>query len=142
MKEVQETKPKAIAKEKTGAEKKVAAAKKPVSSKYKRAPVRLWVKACFLGFRRARDNHKPGQALLKIEGVNEESAARYYFGKRVVYIFKGQKKIGKTRFRTIWGRIAKSHGNKGVVIARFSPNLPARAMGATLRVMLYPQRSQ
>jgi len=34
-----------------------------------------------------------------------------------------------------------SHGNNGTLKARFAKNLPARAMGATLRVMLYPQRA-
>ena len=143
MKDVQTGKaPKAIKTSKATGEKTDGIAKKITSGKYKRAPVRLWAKACFLGFRRSRDNHRPNQALIKIEGVNEEKACRYYFGKRVVYIYKAEKSVGGTRFRTIWGRIARSHGSKGVMIARFSPNLPARAMGATLRVMLYPQHGQ
>ena len=41
----------------------------------------------------------------------------------------------------MWGRVAKAHGDNGVVIARFAKNLPPRAMGATLRVMLYPNRA-
>ena len=41
----------------------------------------------------------------------------------------------------MWGRIARAHGDNGVVIARFAKNLPPRAMGATLRVMLYPNRA-
>jgi len=40
----------------------------------------------------------------------------------------------------MWGRIGSAHGNNGVVKARFATNLPPRALGATLRVMLYPQR--
>ena len=58
----------------------------------------------------------------------------------MAYIYKAKNQKNGTKFRTIWGRICKAHGRKGVVIARFSPNLPARAMGATLRVMLFPQR--
>jgi large subunit ribosomal protein L35Ae len=41
----------------------------------------------------------------------------------------------------MWGRVVRSHGDNGVVIARFAKNLPPRAMGATLRVMLYPNRA-
>ena len=107
-------------------------------ARFSGAPIRLWVKSKFLGFRRGREIQRPNQALLKIEGVNDSEAAKYYMGKRVVYIYKAQTKAQGTKFRTIWGRISKSHGGKGVVVGRFSPNLPARAMGATLRVMLYP----
>ena len=106
----------------------------------KKAPTRLWVRSKFLGFRRNRVNQNPHQALLKIEGVNKAQDTQYYLGKRVAYIYKAPVAKQGSRFRTIWGRVSKAHGGKGVVIARFSPNLPARAMGATLRVQLYPQR--
>ena len=111
------------------------------SPKYVKAPVRLWVKAKFLGFRRSREVQRPNQALIKLEGVNDSDSTKFYFGKRVCYIYKAFTKSAGTKFRTIWGRIARAHGKNGVVIARFSPHLPARAMGATLRVMLYPNRT-
>jgi ribosomal protein L35AE/L33A len=44
------------------------------------------------------------------------------------------------KFKTMWGRVASSHGNNGAVKAHFRKNLPPKAIGATLRVMLYPQR--
>ena len=80
------------------------------------------------------------QTILSLEGVNDRSAAQYYFGKRVAYIYKTHSGKAENRFRTIWGRISRSHGNSGAVLARFSTNLPARAIGSTLRVMLFPQR--
>ena len=43
-------------------------------------------------------------------------------------------------YRCVWGRIRRTHGDNGVVRASFANNLPPRAMGATLRVMLYPSR--
>lgn len=42
--------------------------------------------------------------------------------------------------QTIWGKIVTSHGNTGAVLARFTKNLPPRAIGSTLRVMLFPQK--
>ena len=63
-----------------------------------------------------------------------------YYGKRVAYIYKKSSGKKDDKFRTIWGRISRSHGNTGAVIARFAKNLPPRAIGSTLRVMLYPQR--
>jgi large subunit ribosomal protein L35Ae len=71
--------------------------------------------------------------------VNDSAAASYYFGKRVVYIYRTTTGQKDKRFRTIWGRIARAHGNTGAVLARFANNLPPRAIGATLRVMLFPQ---
>ena len=113
-----------------------AATKQP--TKYHGAPIRLWARSKFLGFRRNRDNQCANQAILKIEGVNDAASTKYYLGKRVVYIYKAPTAKQGTKFRTIWGRIGRTHGGKGAVIARFSPNLPAKAMGATMRVMLYP----
>ena len=77
--------------------------------------------------------------LLKIQGVNDKKSSSYYFGKRVAYIYKTTNKDAK--YKCIWGKVAKAHGGNGVVIGRFRSNLPARAMGATLRVMLYPNRA-
>ena len=101
--------------------------------------IRLWVRAKFMGFRRGKREQHEHQALLKLEAVNDTKAAAYYFGKRVVYIYKGKSLKKNTKYRTIWGRIVKAHGNSGTVRAIFKRNLPAHAMGATLRVMLYPQ---
>ena len=107
-------------------------------TRFTKAPVRLWVRSKFLGFRRNRDNQHANQAILRLEGVNDSQSAKYYLGKRCVYIYKAPTYHQGSKFRTIWGRIGRVHGGKGGVIARFSPNLPARAIGATVRVMLYP----
>ena len=94
-----------------------------------------------MGFRRGMRNQHEHQALLSLEGVKDIKAAAYYFGKRVAYIYKAKTIKKNTKFRTIWGRIVKAHGRTGTVRAMFAKNLPAQAMGATLRVMLYPQHN-
>ena len=92
-----------------------------------------------MGFRRGQREQHEHQALLGLEGVNDRKAASYYFGKRVAYVYKAKTIKKNSKFRAIWGRIAKAHGGNGVVRAIFQRNLPAQAMGSTLRVMLYPQ---
>ena len=96
---------------------------------------RLYVKAVFAGFRRNKVWVLNNQAILKLEGLNDKKEAQYYLGKRVVYVYKS-----KSGYRTIWGRIMTQHGNNGLVRAKFLRNLPPRGIGATVRVMLYPQR--
>jgi large subunit ribosomal protein L35Ae len=102
---------------------------------------RLYQKAVFTGFKRGITTQYEQFALLKIKGVNDKKDTSFYFGKRVAYIYKAKNTVNNTRIRAIWGRIVKPHGNNGMVRAQFARNLPPRAMGATLRVMLFPNRS-
>nr|AFR90233.1 L35a ribosomal protein [Sterkiella nova] len=101
----------------------------------------MYTKAVFTGFKRGKSTQSEQFALLKVKGVNDKKDTDFYFGKRVAYIYKAKNTVNNTRFRTIWGKIAKAHGNNGLVRAKFARNLPPRAMGATLRVMLFPNRA-
>ena len=91
----------------------------------------------FVGFRRSKRNQKPHHSLLAIEGVHDSEAAKFYLGKRAVLIRKAQNARNNSRYRTIWGKVIATHGNSGMVRGRFKTNLPACAMGETLRVMMY-----
>ena len=114
--------------------KEVKTEKKVRKANFGKGP-RLYVKAQFAGFRRSKSWVPTNQAILKIEDLNDSKNAHYYLGKRVVYVYKT-----KHGFRTMWGRVTSAHGNNGVVKAKFLTNLPPRAIGATFRVMLYPNR--
>ena len=78
------------------------------------------------------------QNILKLENVQDAKAARWYAGKRVCYIFKAKTEKNGSKLRVIWGRISRPHGTAGGVRAKFSKNLPPKALGAPVRVMLYP----
>ncbi|MCQ2818261.1 MAG: eL33 family ribosomal protein [archaeon] len=107
------------------------AIKKPQTGK----PPRLYLRGVFTGFRRGKRTQDENHALVKIEGLNSRKEAHFYLGKRIVYVYKT-----KNGIKSIWGRICSQHGNSGVVKARFLHNLPPRAIGGLLRVMLYPHR--
>jgi len=117
---------------------KEVAAKKQVSAGQ---PVRLYQKATFVGFKRAQRRQVVQQALLKVEGCNDTKSGTFYHGKRVAYVYKAENKKRGTNHKAIWGKIASSHGNSGLVKAKFANNLPPRHMGGQIRVMLYPNRT-
>ena len=103
-------------------------------------PIRLYARAAILGYTGGRMTRHEKCSLLKIEGVSDKESTDFYLGKRVCYIYKAKNPVNGSRFRTIWGKITRSHGNSGVVRASFRKNLPPKSIGGRARVMLYPSR--
>lgn len=101
---------------------------------------RLYTRGIFLGYRRSKSVQHPNTALIQIEGVKSKQDVLFYLGKRIAYIYKAKKPKNGKRFRVIWGKVARAHGSNGVVRAKFRTNLPPRAIGEGVRVMLYPSR--
>ncbi|KAF5709895.1 hypothetical protein CEK26_000576 [Fusarium fujikuroi] len=118
---------------------------------------RLYVKGRHLSYQRSRHTTRPATSLIKIEGVDDTNAAKYvnmrgmfpvgldtdshdsfYLGKKVAFVYRGQKEIRGTKIRVIWGKVTRPHGNSGVVRAKFTSPLPTKSFGASVRVMLYP----
>ncbi|KAK8813502.1 hypothetical protein WA556_005820 [Blastocystis sp. ATCC 50177/Nand II] len=103
-------------------------------------PTKLYVKGAFLGFRRSKVLQNTNQHLVKMEGVNTKKDAEFYFGKRVVYIYKAPTMKNGSHYRMICGKVMCAHGDNGVVRCIFRRNLPSTAIGKTVRVMLFPSR--
>ena len=80
------------------------------------------------GGRRSKSNQYENTSLVQIEGVNTKEDVAWYAGKRLAYIYKAKTKSSETRYRCIWGKVTRPHGNSGVVRAKFKSNLPPESM--------------
>jgi large subunit ribosomal protein L35Ae len=116
----------------------VAVAKKSVKRAAK--PSRLYAKAVVTGYTRGKSDQKPNHSILKVEGLTTKDDTKFYLGKRVAYIYKAKSLKADSKYRAVWGKITRHHGNSGSVQAKFSRNLPAKSFGAPVRVMLYPSK--
>lgn len=102
--------------------------------------VRLYVKGAVLGYKRSKANQYNHTALIKIDGVVSKDETEFYLGKRIAYIYRAKAEKQGSRYRVIWGKVMRSHGNNGQVRAKFLSNLPPISLGGAVRVMLYPSR--
>ena len=99
---------------------------------------RLYSKGRIVSHTRGKRTIHPNNTLIKIEGVDNTKDATFYLGKRIAYVYRAPTGIRGTKIRVIWGRVTRTHGNSGVVRSKFSSNIPPHAMGASVRVLLYP----
>jgi len=121
-----------------------AAAKKQVNlakdSDVKKTGSRLYVKGVVAGYRRALTKQKTCTSLIKIQGVENATDVPFYLGKKVMYMYRTKTVKDGSRFRVMWGKVCASHGTSGIVRCKFTKNLPPSAIGAPVRIMLFPSR--
>ncbi|CAL3962177.1 hypothetical protein PZA11_000592 [Diplocarpon coronariae] len=99
---------------------------------------RLYVKGRHISYARGKRNTTPGVSLIQIEGVSDTKGANFYLGKKVAFVYRASKEVRGSKIRVIWGTISRTHGNSGMVRAKFRNNLPPKSFGASVRIMLYP----
>ena len=93
-----------------------------------------------MGFKRGQRSQKNDTSLLNVQGVKDRGSATWYHGKRVQFIYKAKNAKTGLNYKCIWGKVTASHGQSGLVRAKFTKNLPPRAVGTAVRVMLYPNK--
>merc|ERR1712138_379517 len=121
-----------------------AQAKKQVakasSTEKAKAGSRLYVKGVVAGYRRALTNQKSHTSLIKIQGVDDSKDLQFYLGKKIIYMYRVKNETKGSKFRVMYGKVCAPHGPSGVARCKFAKNLPPSAIGAPVRIMLYPSR--
>ena len=87
--------------------------------------------------RAGETQHTPGQ-----RAGSSQQELTVPVSQRIAFVYRAQKEVRGSKVRVIWGRVTRPHGNSGVVRSKFRHNIPPKAFGASVRVMLYPSTSE
>ncbi|KAI5188683.1 large subunit ribosomal protein L35Ae [Nematocida sp. AWRm77] len=99
---------------------------------------RVSIPAVFVSHKRSQRNTYPRYALLRIENVQTKAQAEKYVGKAVIlYIPKEKVQLSGYKEREVMGYVHRTHGNSGVVRARFEKNLCPNYIGSHVYVQMY-----
>ncbi|MFH1445706.1 MAG: 50S ribosomal protein L35ae [Nanoarchaeota archaeon] len=85
------------------------------------------MRAIVLSFRRGRHTQTTNQFLLELPGVDTRAMASQFIGRRVLWQSTAGKKI--------YGKITQTHGNSGVLRARFSKGLPGTVLSKNIEIL-------
>jgi len=104
---------------------------------------RVYQPAVVLGYQRCREQQNPNRTLVEIIGCKTKDDARFYLGKRVLFVTSGvnRKKEDETERRTLVGKVVRTHGNSGVVRVKWARNITPNSFGKKCRVLLYPAKN-
>jgi large subunit ribosomal protein L35Ae len=84
------------------------------------------MKGVVLGYQRGKFTSYPKRVIIKVFGVTDKKLAARLVGKQVLWTSpKGEKVLGK---------IIRTHGNKGHVVAVFRKNLPGQAIFSEVEI--------
>merc|ERR1711920_28830 len=103
---------------------------------------RLSVRGLILGFKRARTNQYEHTSLIQLENVCDRKDVDFYKGKKLAYIYKAKTKKMGTKYRCIWGKVTRPHGNSGVVRAKFPRTSPPRLSAPRFAACCTPAASK
>ncbi len=85
------------------------------------------MEAYILSFRRGGGGQKEWYAILEIPSVNTAGKAAAFIGRKVVWKPKEDK--------VFTGRIVRTHGRRGRLLARFKKPLPGQAIGSKVKIL-------
>ncbi|MDK2384791.1 MAG: 50S ribosomal protein L35ae [Candidatus Korarchaeota archaeon] len=85
------------------------------------------LRGVIMGYRRGSNTQYTSEVLVYVPGVAGRREASRLIGRRAVYVDE--------KGNVYRGRVTRVHGNRGVLRASFTPNLPGQAIGREIKIL-------
>jgi len=85
------------------------------------------IQGIFVNYRQGMFSQNTHSALIRIPGISSVGAASKYIGRKVIW----QSQTGKQ----LTGKLITTHGQAGILLARFKRGLPGQALGTEVEII-------